>query len=437
MDAPAIQGTLARPHSLLSKAKRYCQLIGNQFFIFKAPSYSELEDVFEITSACKIETQDAWRFRIVLPYADAVVLQAETPDEMARWLFALRSCAFSNQKMSMEQLTFVAVLGRGHYAKVSLYRHCETGELIAMKTISKARMIENRRVKFVMAERNILAKAHHPFVIRLKFAFQTPTKFYLGLEYARGGDLFHHLEISLALPVADAKFYIAEIACALNYLHSLGVIYRDLKPENVLFDGDGHIKLADFGLSCELGGDLTATSICGTLDYLPPEVIQKRPYSFALDWWSLGVVAYQMLFGRRPFSGDGRADTARLCQRIVGTRPAYRPDVGRDVVAFLDLLLEKDAAKRGDFEAIRNADLFRGMDWQALEERRIAPPFVPSGDDGLANFDAAFSPDVPDSSDQWRGAAARAPTIPGFSYTELVIDPERPQGDPSLLCSGN
>jgi serine/threonine protein kinase len=225
---------------------------------------------------------------------------------MAHWLFQLRSCAFTNQKMSLEMFTFVGTLGEGHFGRVGLYAHRDTGELIAIKMINKARMVEDHRVKFVMAERNILTKARHPFIVTLKFAFQTPTTFYLGLEYVPGGDLYHRLDLALALPLDEVKFYVSEIALALHYLHSIGIIYRDLKPENVLLDGDGHIKLTDFGVSRELGEDVMARSICGTLDYLAPEVVSRQPYSFALDWWSLGVVTYQMLFGETP-SQEGPA----------------------------------------------------------------------------------------------------------------------------------
>jgi serine/threonine protein kinase len=413
-----IQGVLDRCNSPLFKVKRYCKLIGNQFFLFKSPAFRELDEVILLTSDYKIEMVDSHRFSISPPAGDSLTLQASSPDSMATWVFHLRSCAFTNPKMSIGMFDFITLLGKGHFGTVCLYVHRETGDLTAIKAISKARMVENHKVKCVLAERNILKKARHPFIVGLKFAFQTPTTFYLGLEYVRGRDLFVHINDSLSLPLPHVRFYVAEIACALHYLHSLGVIYRDLKPENILLDADGHVKLTDFGLSREVGHDLTATSFCGTLEYLAPEVLLKEPYSFEMDWWSLGVLTFEMLFGKTPFGGS--TSGSRTLQKILNGRVAFPVEADPAVVAFCGMLLERDRQKRGDFEAIKRAVVFQGMDWDAVERKGIAPPFVP----GECTVPVADGNRVapPEISEGYAIDPELAPRIPGFSYTDPQVD---------------
>jgi serine/threonine protein kinase len=333
----------------------------------------------------------------------------------------------------MDMFNLVAIIGRGHFWKVCVYEHCLTGELIAMKSISKARMIECHKVKYVMTERNILASARHPFIIGLKFAFQTPTKFCLGLEYASGGDLYRYRSLTGSLPVPEMKFYVAEIACALNYLHSIGVVYRDLKPENVLFDSDGHVKLADFGLSRELGEDETARTMCGTFEYLAPEMVLKRPYSFEVDWWALGILGYELIVGKTPFAEDGPQNSARICERIVNSVVSYEPVVDLEVETFLEQLLEKDPARRGGFEAIKASMLFGDTDWTVVERRCLTPPFVPPSEP-LANFDVYESGTAELAPEEWNRSASLSPKVPGFSYTEesVLLEDDVPAQSP--LC---
>jgi hypothetical protein len=381
-----MEGALERKTALGFRSKRYCKLIDNQFFMFKSPDYRGLEEVIQIGSDCRIEVVDGNKFRLAPPCKDPVIFQAETCDEMMRWLFEIRACAFTNPKMSTGMFSVIACVGRGHFGRVLLCEQKATGEQVALKVIGKAPMIQRKKVKFVMAERNILSKVRSPFIVALKFAFQTPANFILGLEYVPGGDMYHQLERVLSFTLPEAKFYIAEIACALDRLHQFGIIYRDLKPENVLFDADGHIKLTDFGLSRELGDDGTAKSFCGTLEYVAPEMAASWAYAFAVDWWSLGVMTYEMLYGRTPFAGQDDPE-AQVLRHIRTNEPKFPRDAHPDVVSFVNMLLEKDPARRAAFAEVRNSKLFEGTDWNDVADRRLVPSFRPDVKDPSINFD--------------------------------------------------
>lgn len=158
-------------------------------------------------------------------------------------------------------------------------------------------------------ERDILADVRHPFIVKLNYAFQTEGKLYLVLDYLRGGDLFTRLNNEVMFTEEDVKFYLAELALALNHLHSLGIIYRDLKPENILLDSAGHINLTDFGLSKESLNNEKCFSFCGTVEYMAPEIISRKGHTHAVDWWSFGVLMFEMLTGVLPFQGPTRKET--------------------------------------------------------------------------------------------------------------------------------
>jgi serine/threonine protein kinase len=200
----------------------------------------------------------------------------------------------------MDEFDSISVIGRGNYGKVMLCQSKFTRERFAIKTVRKAVLLKSQKVHTVIRERQILEQVTSPFIVRLCFAFQTPSKFYLGLEYVPGGDLFHRLtDRTNPITPADARLYIAEIALALDYVHEAGVLYRDLKPENVLVCRDGHLKLTDFGLAKQMNAEEETATFCGTPEYVAPEMIRKENYSYAIDWWALGVLAFELVFRRR------------------------------------------------------------------------------------------------------------------------------------------
>uniref|UniRef100_A0ABI7YPK5 Ribosomal protein S6 kinase n=1 Tax=Felis catus TaxID=9685 RepID=A0ABI7YPK5_FELCA len=197
------------------------------------------------------------------------------------------------EKADPSQFELLKVLGQGSYGKVFLVRKTkgsDTGQLYAMKVLKKATLKVRDRVRSKM-ERDILAEVNHPFIVKLHYAFQTEGKLYLILDFLRGGDLFSRLSKEVMFTEEDVKFYLAELALALDHLHGLGIIYRDLKPENILLDEEGHIKITDFGLSKEaIDHDKRAYSFCGTIEYMAPEVVNRRGHTQSADWWSFGVL---------------------------------------------------------------------------------------------------------------------------------------------------
>ncbi|XP_008580553.1 PREDICTED: ribosomal protein S6 kinase alpha-2-like [Galeopterus variegatus] len=219
------------------------------------------------------------------------------------------------EKADPSQFELLKVLGQGSYGKVFLVRKVkgsDAGQLYAMKVLKKATLKVRDRVRSKM-ERDILAEVNHPFIVKLHYAFQTEGKLYLILDFLRGGDLFTRLSKEVMFTEEDVKFYLAELALALDHLHGLGIIYRDLKPENILLDEEGHIKITDFGLSKEaIDHDKRAYSFCGTIEYMAPEVVNRRGHTQSADWWSFGVLMFEMLTGSLPFQGKDRKETMAL-----------------------------------------------------------------------------------------------------------------------------
>ncbi|KAK9719637.1 Serine/threonine-protein kinase Sgk2 [Basidiobolus ranarum] len=202
--------------------------------------------------------------------------------------------------MGLEDFFLIKVIGKGSYGKVILARHKDSGRLLAIKSILKKQIHQKPiDVRRIMAERNVLKQnASHPFLVGLHYAFQTPDRLCFCIDYINGGELFYHLQHMPRFSEDRARFYVAEITSALEHLHSMSIIYRDLKPENCLLDGQGHIRLVDFGLAKQiLGDDGTTSTFCGTPEYLAPEVLQHRSYDKTVDWYCLGAVLYEMLSG--------------------------------------------------------------------------------------------------------------------------------------------
>jgi len=219
------------------------------------------------------------------------------------------------KKVSLEDFELVRVIGKGSFGKVTLVRKKSDTRLYAMKVLAKQNIIKRKQVEHTRTERNVLGKLNHPFIVKLHYAFQTEAKLYFVLDYCAGGELFFHLSRMKKFPEHMARFYAAEIALALDTMHKNGVVYRDLKPENILLDGDGHIKLADFGLAKEGVHEAAegAHSLCGTPEYLSPEVLDRQGHGTAVDWWNLGMVLYEMLTGLPPWY---TTDRDKLFERL-------------------------------------------------------------------------------------------------------------------------
>eukprot|EP00741_Cyanophora_paradoxa_P017873 tig00021035_g17262.t1 len=303
----------------------------------------------------------------------------------------------SKRPVALDDFEILRVIGKGSFATVLLVRKRDTGELHAMKVLAKAVLLRRRQVAHTRSERSLLQHLQHPFIVGLRYAFQTPAKVYLVMEYMRGGELFFHLKREYSFPEHVARFYAAEIALALGHLHSLGIIYRDLKPENVLLDGEGHVRLTDLGLAKRVARVPDAAStFCGTAEYMAPEVIKRESYGMAADWWAFGCLLYEMLVGALPFYSASRA---AMQQKVLTAPLKVPPHVKPAARDLLQGLLERDAARRlgsgpgGPAEVLEHA-WFAGVDWSRLLSKEIRPPFKPlptSHPADTANFDSAFT----------------------------------------------
>ncbi|RYP19268.1 hypothetical protein DL765_003469 [Monosporascus sp. GIB2] len=305
-----------------------------------------------------------------------------------------------SRKMQAEDFEPLRCLGKGTYGTVLLVKQRATGRLYAQKQFKKASVVVHKKlVEQTKTERQILESVNrHPFVVKLFYAFQDHEKLYLILEYGQGGELFTHLNTEKMFAEPVAAFYMAEMVLALSHLHdTLGVVYRDLKPENCLLDAQGHLLLTDFGLSkVAVEDDSSCKSILGTVEYMAPEVVLGQKYGKAVDWWSFGALAYDLMTGNPPFRGGNHA---KIQQNIVKQKLILPYFLGPDAKDLLTRLLNKNPTKRlganmpKDLQTIKSHRFFKKIDWKKLAARELEPPIKPMiTDPELAeNFSPEFT----------------------------------------------
>ncbi|OAL03436.1 serine/threonine-protein kinase YPK2/YKR2 [Phaeosphaeriaceae sp. SRC1lsM3a] len=306
-------------------------------------------------------------------------------------------------RLSIDDFELLKVVGKGSFGKVMQVQKKDTHRIYALKTIRKAHIISRSEVAHTLAERSVLAQINNPFIVPLKFSFQSPEKLYLVLAFVNGGELFHHLQKEQRFDINRARFYAAELLCALECLHGFNVIYRDLKPENILLDYTGHIALCDFGLcKLDMKDEDRTNTFCGTPEYLAPELLTGAGYTKSVDWWTLGVLLYEMLTGLPPFYDENTNDMYRkiLTEPLHFPGPEVVPPAARDLLTrLLDRNAEKRLGAKGAAE-IKAHYFFHSIDWRKLLERKYEPSFKPNVVDAkdTANFDREFTSEAPTDS---------------------------------------
>ena len=342
------------------------------------------------------------------------------------------------RKMHATDFDPLRCLGKGTYGTVLLVKQACTGKLYAQKQFRKASLtVRKQLVEQTKTERSILESINcHPFVVKLYYAFQDHEKLYLILEYAQGGELFEHLRTERMFPEDTAAFYMAEMVLALEHLHhTVGVVYRDLKPENILLDSEGHLLLTDFGLSKEaVDGEHRCRSMTGTIEYMAPEVIQMQSYGTAVDWWSFGILGFDLLTGSSPFRAN---NDMKIKERIVKAKLVLPYFLSPDAKDLLTRLLRKEPKKRlgacmpKDMQSIKGHRFFRKIQWDRLEKREMEPPIKPLiTDPELAeNFSSEFTDLAvsPVAAGPLSGSKSEHDPFGGFSFV----------GSRSLLECGN
>ncbi|KAJ3304883.1 Serine/threonine kinase [Kappamyces sp. JEL0829] len=319
-----------------------------------------------------------------------------------------RVAVTSDKKMSsailrdvtLDDFHFIAVLGRGAFGKVMLATEKSTNQLFAIKALKKEFIIQNDDVKSVKLEKFIFQAAsqhHHPFLVNLHSAFDTAARIYFVMEYVAGGDLMCHIQEKKRFHQGRARFYACEVLTAIQYFHANGIIYRDLKLDNILLCSDGHIKVADYGIcKASMPFGATTATFCGTPDYMAPEILMNRRYGVGVDWWSFGVLIYVMLY---PFHGEDEND---ILEAILADAIEYPSNLPRVTLNLLQSLMHKNPARRlgasrDDAEEVKRHPYFTGVDWEALLRRETTPPFVPviANAKDVSNFDKEFTSEPP------------------------------------------
>jgi len=287
--------------------------------------------------------------------------------------------------LTVNDFDLLKVVGKGAFGKVMLVRKksgSDGGEVYAMKVLKKSMIAAKGQVEHTKAERSILCEIRHPFVVCLQYAFQSEEKLYLITDYYSGGSLFYHLRKSRGFSENRAKFYAAELFLALQHLHDHHIIYRDLKLENVLMDHEGHIALTDFGLSKNQVDDVfesQLTTFCGTAEYIAPELLKGQKYGAAVDWWSFGILIYEMIGFRTPFFDKNRK---LMFYGIINNEPTWQPHFSASATGIMKRLLAKSPTRRLGSGAeganeIRNHKFFADIDFASLLVKTLKPPFKP------------------------------------------------------------
>ncbi|OHT04188.1 Protein kinase 2 [Tritrichomonas foetus] len=458
--------------NLTEERKKLC-FLSNDILTIRENEDADPDHVIMLSSIEDIiDTSDGTSFSFALRISNNILsFSANDHIIVQKWLIALRIVYSPNElndfkvkkHIGLKDFDLLTVIGRGFSGEVLLARYKANGKLVALKSRPKEGILGNcsssnvsndscesnesensdhngngrnnnnsnsnsinRNLKYAFAERNILMQSATPFITRLLSTFQSMDSLFYVLEFVPGGDLGYHLSHGKTFSPYQVKIYLAEIAMALSHLHKLGIVFRDLKPANILVDATGHLKLTDFGLSKYLLLENSTTSLCGTHEYLAPEMIKGASYSFAVDWWSYGIVAYQLLEGVLPFESQ---NLTRLYERISKSPLRIWKPIPPESKSFINGLLQKDPLKRlgcgpkGE-EEIFGHPYFQNINWEKIKEKCYEMEFIPdvSREHLMRNFDCAknlnlLNDELNDTMNTMFNSCSYDDShIPGFSY---------------------
>ena len=388
--------------------------IGNDYFESTVGSSSVRNDYFESTVGSSSVTEQQ---NTVLPSIEVV---HEQKDNIEIGMNSTLSSAPTGQPIdnadrtipvaNINGFTLGTTLGTGSFGRVRFATERATGEIYAVKILKKTAVVKLQQITHILDEKKILTRISHPFIVNLKKKFQDTKYLYLYLEYIIGGEFFSWLRREGRFSNDHTKFYAAQITSIFEYLHTLDIVYRDLKPENILIDRQGYLKLTDFGFAKEVR--LKTYTLCGTPEYIAPEVLLNKGHGKGVDWWTLGILIFETLCGQPPFNDD---DPMGIYQQIIQGRIVFPRVVEKDAKSLIKHLLVQDLTKRygcmvRGAQDVKDHRWFNGLDWDALYNYQLPAPFIPptENENSTQNFDK-----YPDS-------------------TEEVQDPVYPGEDPFL-----
>ena len=318
--------------------------------------------------------------------------------------------------VSSDEFQPIKLLGKGSYGKVVLVKYYYNNKIYAMKIIDKEEIIKKKVVQQTKTERILLEKLDHPFIVKLIFSFQDQEKLYLVTEFMQGGELYFHLKRNISFKESTTRFYLCEILLALQYIHDKGYIYRDLKPENILLDKDGNIKISDFGLSKFLSNDEKSTNtICGTAGYIAPEIFNGKNYDKSCDWYSFGVLFYEMLCGCFPIE-NRKKNLENLINEV--KFPENINENAKDLILKLMTIEPKERIGYNSVDEIKNHKFFNDIDFDKVLKKEYKVPFRPKlhGEMDLKYFDINFTEDDMDSFSEEKKEFQNTENFDGFSF---------------------
>ncbi|MCI4387042.1 serine/threonine-protein kinase 32A [Pangasianodon hypophthalmus] len=289
-----------------------------------------------------------------------------------------------NEEVNFDHFQILRAIGKGSFGKVCIVQKKDTKKMYAMKYMNKLKCVERNEVRNVFKELQIMQNLEHPFLVNFWYSFQDEEDMFMVVDLLLGGDLRYHLQQNVHFSESTVKLYICELALALNYLRNKHIIHRDIKPDNILLDEHGHAHLTDFNIAAIVKDDLKATSIAGTKPYMAPELFQTfegtHPgYSFAVDWWSLGITAYELLRGQRPYIMRSSTPTAEILQSFHKVHPCYPAAWSVEIKSLLRKLLCVDAQKRlSSLSELKDTECLSDVNWDAVLSKHVPPGFIPN-----------------------------------------------------------
>lgn len=299
-----------------------------------------------------------------------------------------------SEEVQLNHFNMLRVVGKGAFGKVRMVQHKLDKEYYALKYINKDKCIRMKAIDNIVQERKILENLHFPLICNLRYAFQDEEHLFMVLDLMLGGDLRFHLERRGHFTEELVRFYAAEISLSIHHLHSRRIIHRDLKPDNLLLDLKGHCNITDFNIAIFCPEGKTLTSIAGSLAYMAPEILTKKGYTFSVDWWSMGVLLYEFLYGKRPFKAKTNEALTKSIIREHVPFPEISPSkepISPEAISFIKELLTRDVNQRlgsckQGFSRVMNHSWFNGLDWKSMAQKSCPAPFIP--DSKKSNFDA-------------------------------------------------
>ena len=320
-----------------------------------------------------------------------------------------------SKSINIHSFNPLKLLGKGSFGKVMLMEKKDTKHLYAIKAIVKKKLSSSKKMRNAIVERKVLAQVASPFVVKLHYAFQSAEKLFLVLDFMQGGDLYYHLRQQKCFHEEAAKFYAAEIILALEDLHKNDILYRDLKPENVLLDKYGHIKLADFNLAKSFEGQQKSNTICGTPEYISPEILKGKNHGKEVDFWGFGCIIYELIEGKSPFYAS---NYNQLFSKIVNGSFQFSDKFSTKAMDLISQLLSVSVKNRlVSNEKIKSHEFFKGIDWEVAYNKKLDPPIKPE----IKNeSDIRYFPPlgVDTSPNPSQGAQLRDNQFEGFTYTD-------------------